>query len=46
LFNIAYELELKHDCLIDLIVFGKDVLDELLGSTPLYRQVMEEGIAV
>ena len=46
LFNIAYDLELKHDCLIDLIVFGKDVLDELLWSTPLYRQVMEEGIAV
>jgi predicted nucleotidyltransferase len=46
LFNIAYELELKHDCLIDLIVFGKDGLDVLLSKTPLYRQVVEEGIAV
>jgi len=46
LFNIAYELELKHDCLIDLIVFGKDGLEEVLSKTPLYRQVVEEGIAV
>ena len=46
LFNIAYDIELKHDCLIDLIVFGKDGLDELLSKTPLYRQVVEEGIAI
>jgi len=46
LFNIAYDIELKYDCLIDLIVFGKDGLDEVLSQTPLYRQVVEEGIAV
>jgi predicted nucleotidyltransferase len=46
LFNIAYDLELKYDCLIDLIVFGKDELDSVLSKTPLYRQVVEEGIAV
>ena len=46
LFNMAYDIELKHDCLIDVIVFGKDGLDELLSKTPLYRQVVEEGIAV
>jgi predicted nucleotidyltransferase len=46
LFNIAYELELEHDCLIDLIVFDKDGIEELLSKTPLYRQVVEEGIAV
>lgn len=46
LFNIAYDIELKHDCLIDLIVFGKDGLEDLLSKTPLYRQVVEEGIAI
>lgn len=46
LFDMAYDFELKHDCLIDLIVFGKDGLDELLSRTPLYRQVVEEGIAI
>jgi len=46
LFNMAYDLELKYDCLIDLIVFGKDGLDKILSQTPLYRQVVEEGIAV
>lgn len=46
LFNIAYDIELKHDCLIDLIVFGKDGLEDVLSKTPLYRQVVEEGIAI
>jgi len=46
LFNIAYDIELKHDCLIDVIVFGKDGLDQFLSKTPLYRQVVEEGISV
>jgi hypothetical protein len=42
----AVAAELKHDCLIDLIVFDKDGLDELLSKTPLYRQVVAEGIAI
>lgn len=46
LFNIAYDIELKHDCLVDLIVFGKDGLDELLSKTPLYRKVVEEGVTL
>ena len=46
LFNIAYDIELKYDCLVDLIVFGKDGLDELLSKTPLYRQVVEEGVSI
>jgi predicted nucleotidyltransferase len=46
LFNIAYDIELKHDYLIDLMVFDKDGLEEFLLRTPFYRQVVEEGIAV
>ena len=46
LFNIAYDIELKYDCLVDLIVFGKGGLDDLLSKTPLYRQVVEEGVSI
>jgi len=46
LFNIAYDIELEHDCLIDLIVFGKEEKDAILTKTPFYRQVIEEGVGV
>ena len=46
LFNIAYDIELEHDCLIDLIVFGKEEKDAVLTRTPFYRHVIEEGVGV
>ena len=46
LFNIAYDIELEHDCLIDLIVFGMEEKDAILTKTPFYRQVIEEGVGV
>ena len=46
LFNIAYDIELERDCLIDLIVFGKEEKDAILTKTPFYRQVIEEGVGV
>ncbi len=42
LFDIAYELELEHECLIDVIV-----LPEKLDMTiPLYQNIEKEGITV
>ena len=46
LFDLAYELELKYDCLIDLIVFDEDSLRDRLSFTPFYRQVVSEGVSV
>jgi predicted nucleotidyltransferase len=46
LFNIAYDIELEHDCLIDLIVFGKEEKDGLMSKTPFYQQVIEEGVGI
>lgn len=46
LFNIAYDIELEHDCLVDLIVFGNEEKDAILTKTPFYRQVTEEGVEV
>ena len=47
----AVAAELKKDIaakyeLLDFKVFGKDGLDDLFSKTPLYRQVVEEGIAI
>jgi uncharacterized protein len=42
LFDIAYDLELEHDCLIDLIV-----VPEGTGvGIPLYQNIEKEGIAI
>jgi predicted nucleotidyltransferase len=46
LFDLAYEIELKYDCLIDLIVFGKDALKDRLSFTPVYVSAMEEGFVI
>ena len=40
LFDIAYEMELKYDCLIDLIVFGDEELKGRYAGTPLYNEVI------
>ena len=46
LFDIAYELELKFDCLIDLIVFGDEELKGRYAETPLYYEVISGGEVV
>jgi predicted nucleotidyltransferase len=46
LFDIAYDMELKYDCLIDLIVFGKDALNGRISYAPVYVRAMEEGIVI
>ena len=46
LFDIAYELELKYDCLIDLIVFSDEALRGQYAETPLYHKAFSEGMIV
>ena len=46
LFDIAYELELKYDCLIDLIVFSDESLKGMYAGTPIYQAVLSEGMVV
>ena len=46
IFDIAYDLELKHDCLIDLIVVDDLVLSGLQGTAPIYEKIRAEGAAV
>ena len=42
LFDIAYDLELEYDCLIDVIVLPEDMID----SIPLYQNIEKDGVAV
>ena len=42
LFDMAYDLELEYDCLIDIIVLPEG----LRAPIPLYQNIEKEGIAV
>lgn len=43
--NLAYDIELENDVLLDLKVFSEaDIQNTLLGATPLIENVMKEGI--
>jgi uncharacterized protein len=42
LFNIAYDLELEYDCVIDIIVLPQNVSK----SIPLYQNIIKEGITI
>ncbi|MDI6786215.1 MAG: nucleotidyltransferase domain-containing protein [bacterium] len=46
LFDIAYELELKYDCLIDLIVLSDEVTKKKYNVLPIYQKILSEGITV
>ena len=42
LFDIAYDLELEHDCVIDVIVLPQDIGDNIM----IYRNIQKEGLAI
>ncbi len=46
LFDTAYELELKYDCLIDLIVFDNKMLENKHTVPPIYDSILRESIVI
>ena len=42
LFDIAYDLELEYDCLIDVIV----IPENMKNNIPLYQNIEKEGISI
>jgi predicted nucleotidyltransferase len=42
LFDMAYDLELEHDCLIDVIVLAEN----FEVSIPIYQNIEKEGVAI
>jgi uncharacterized protein len=41
LFDIAYDLELEYDCVIDVIALAQD-----FSNLPIYQNIQKEGIAI
>jgi len=46
LFETAFELELKYDCLIDLIVFDNKMLEDKYTIPPIYDSILKESIVI
>ena len=46
LFDMAYDLELKHDCLIDLIIIDDRNLSGVQGTAPIYEKIRTEGAVI
>ena len=46
LFDMAYDLELKHDCLIDLIIFSEDIVNDHFSGLPIVQNVLKEGTII
>lgn len=44
LFDMAYDLELKYDCLIDLIAVSEKDLEGRIGKAPIRKCILEEGV--
>lgn len=42
LFNIAYDLELEYDCLIDIIILPFDIKNNI----PIYQNIEKEGVSI
>lgn len=43
-YNMAYDLELKYDCLIDVIVLSDAVVKTHAAHLPIYRNILREGV--
>ena len=45
--KVVYEINLAHDCLISVVIFGRRELEEgPLGESPLYKRIQAEGVPV
>lgn len=43
-YNMAYELELKYDCVIDVILLSDAVVRSHADYLPIYRNILREGV--
>jgi predicted nucleotidyltransferase len=46
LFDMAYDMELKYDCLIDLFAVSEEDLKGAIGKAPIQQNILSEGVAV
>lgn len=45
-YDMAYELELKYDCLIDVILLSDVTLQACAHQLPVYQNILKEGVAI
>jgi|APSaa5957512622_1039677.scaffolds.fasta_scaffold92985_2 uncharacterized protein len=45
-YNMAYDLELKYDCLIDVIVLSDTVVKTHAAHLPIYHNILREGVRI
>lgn len=46
IFDLAYEAELKYDCLIDIFVFDDKAFSGIHFWTPVYQNILREGLVI
>ncbi|HAO23101.1 MAG TPA: hypothetical protein DCQ37_23190 [Desulfobacteraceae bacterium] len=46
IFDLAYEAELKHGCLIDIFVFDDKALNGIRFWAPVYQKILQEGLII
>lgn len=44
LFDTAYDIELKYNCLIDMIILADNMLRRYAEQVPIYQNIAREGI--
>lgn len=45
-YNIAYDFELKYDCLIDIILLSDSIVKTHAEYLPIYRNILHEGLRI
>ncbi|CAK8711552.1 Nucleotidyltransferase domain-containing protein [Candidatus Electrothrix aarhusensis] len=43
-YNMAYDLELKYDCLVDVILLSDSDIGTHADCLPIYRNILREGV--
>jgi len=43
-YNMAYDLELKYDCVIDVVLLSDAVVRKHADCLPIYRNILREGV--
>ncbi|MGB5687335.1 MAG: nucleotidyltransferase domain-containing protein [Candidatus Electrothrix sp.] len=43
-YNMAYDLELKYDCVIDVILLSDSDIGTHADCLPIYRNILREGV--
>ncbi len=45
IYDLVFDVNLKNDCFISVVIFGKDEIEEgPLSESPIYKVIMKEGV--